>query len=182
MSRSTTTRPTPASTARSRRRIAAALLLGGLGAVAGCANHHYGPGDLKPGASRADVLARLGPPSLSAGRAEGGERIDFARGPYGKHTWRVEVDPAGRVQRVSQILTESNFDALPVGATGADALARLGPPSEQRVGWRGVGQVWSYRYESVWCRWFQVWMVDDRVREAAYAVDPACDEALRRDD
>jgi len=172
----------PASSAPSRRSPATGLLLGGLLAVAGCATHSYGPGDLKPGASRADVLARLGPPAMSATLADGGERIDFWRGPYGKHTWRVELDATGRVRRLAQVLNESNFEALPLGAGRAEVLARLGPPSEQRVGWRGVGQVWSYRYESVWCRWFQVWLVDDLVREASYGTDPICDDTLRKDD
>ena len=62
------------------------------------------------------------------------------------------------------------------GASKADVRDRLGRPAEQRTGWRGVGEVWSYRYDGVFCRWFQVWLVDERVREGAYAPDPLCDE------
>ncbi len=107
----------------------------------------------------------------------GGSRLEYARGPYGKHTYRIEIDAAGKVRGVSQILTEANFEALRPGATRDDVRDRLGRPAETRVGWRGVGVVWSYRYDHrIECRWFQVWLVDDRVREASYAVDPICDE------
>lgn len=168
MSPSTTTRPTRASSAHS-----AAVVFGLL--VAGCAG--YSPGPLAAGASEADVVARMGTPTDRAARPGGGTRLEYARGPFGKHTYRIEVDAAGRVQAVSQILTEANFEALPIGAPLPEVRERLGRPSETRVGWRGVGEVWSYRYE--WlnvCRWFQVWLVDGRVREAAYATDPTCDE------
>jgi hypothetical protein len=143
--------------------------------LAGCAG--YGPGDLAPGATQAQVIARMGEPTDRAALSGGGTRLEYARGPFGKHTWRVELDAQGRVSVLSQILTEANFEALPIGAPPSEVRERLGRPSETRVGWRGVGEVWSYRYE--WlnlCRWFQVWLVDGRVREAAYAIDPTCDE------
>jgi len=142
----------------------------------------YGPGDLKPGSAEADVIARMGMPTDRAARADGGQRLDFARGPMGPHTWRVELDAAGRVQAVRQLLTESNFEAVHPGDTRAAVIDRIGRASEQRTGWRGVGEVWSYRYESVFCRWFQVWLVDGAVREASFAEDPMCAEARRRDD
>ena len=81
--------------------------------------------------------------------------------------------------RIEQLLTERNFEALPLQVDAAAVLDRLGPPSERRVGWRGVGEVWSYRFEDwFWpCRWFQVWLVDGRVREAGYGTDPVCEES-----
>jgi hypothetical protein len=173
MSRFTTTRPTRASSACSFALLAA--LLGG------CAG--YGPGDLRAGQTESDVRARMGEPTDRVSLPGGGSRLEYARGPYGKHTYRIEVDAAGRVQDVKQILTESNFEALRPGASLNEVRDRLGRPSETRVGWRGVGEVWSYRYEQAFvCQWFQVWLVDDRVREAAYAEDPACQEKRRLSD
>ncbi len=164
MSRFTTTAPTRASSA-----LSAALLL------VGCAG--YGPGNLAPGQTEADVRARMGEPTDRASLPAGGSRLDYARGPMGAHTYRIDLDATGRVQSVQQILTESNFEAVRPGETPADVRERLGPPAEQRVGWRGVGEVWSYRYDHrVECRWFQVWLVEGRVREASYASDPLCDE------
>jgi hypothetical protein len=118
----------------------------------------------------------MGEPSGRAALPGGGTRIEYARGPMGKHTYMVELDASGRVRGWEQVLTEANFESIAIGAPQADVRWRLGRPSETRVGWRGVGEVWSYRYESLFCRWFQVWLVDGSVREAAYAVDPMCDD------
>jgi len=122
----------------------------------------------------------MGEPTDLVLRPGGGTRLEYARGPYGKHTYRVEIDASGQVRTVAQILTEANFESLPIGVAADEVRDRLGRPSEKRVGWRGVGEVWSYRYEWLnFCRWFQVWLVDARVREAAYAPDPACEERRR---
>jgi hypothetical protein len=136
----------------------------------------YGPGRLAPGQSEADARRELGEPTLRAALPNGGTRLDYARGPFGKHTWRVELDASGKVSSVGQLLTDRNFETLRPGWSKNEVLGVLGPASETRVGWRGVGEVWSYRYESVFCRWFQVWLVDGQVREAAYAPDPICEE------
>jgi hypothetical protein len=136
----------------------------------------YGPGNLAPGQTEADARARLGEPTVRSALANGGSRLDYARGPFGKHTYRVELDAAGKVSSLTQLLDENNFNTLRPGWSKAQVLDRIGPASETRVGWRGVGEVWSYRYESPFCRWFQVWLIEDRVREAAYASDPLCDE------
>jgi hypothetical protein len=165
MSRFTTTPRTPASIATS---LAALLVL------AACST--YGPGSLKPGQTEADARTELGEPTLRTPLPNGGTRLDYARGPYGKHTYRVELDAAGKVTAVSQLLSENSFNSLRPGWSRQQVIDAIGPATHVRVGWRGVGTVWSYRYEDVFCRWFQVWLVDDRVREAAYAPDPVCEE------
>jgi len=142
----------------------------------------YGPGKLQPGHSEADARAELGEPTTRSALPGGGTRLDYARGPFGMHTYRVELDASGKVTGVSQLLTDNNFETLRPGWSKEQVLDRLGPASETRVGWRGVGEVWSYRYESVFCRWFQVWLVEGRVREAAYAPDPVCEEKPRFND
>jgi hypothetical protein len=146
----------------------------------GCAG--YSPGDLRPGQSEADVRARMGEPTGRYPLPGGGSKVEYARGPMGKHTYMIELDAGGRVQGWQQVLTEANFNTVTIGAPQADVRNLLGRPSETRVGWRGVGQVWSYRYESLFCRWFQVWLVDGRVREANYADDPSCEDHRRDND
>jgi len=148
--------------------------------LAGCAG--YGPGDLRPGSLEADVRARMGEPTGRYALPAGASKLEYARGPMGKHTYMVEVDADGRVRGWEQVLTEPRFDAIAIAAPQDAVRQQLGRPSESRVGWRGVGVVWSYRYESLFCRWFQVWLVDGRVREAAYAADPMCEEARRDND
>jgi hypothetical protein len=166
-------RPTLVSSGRS----CAAVLVLLLSACAG-----YGPGDLRPGQSEAEVRARMGEPTGRYPLPDGGSRIEYARGPMGQHTYMIDVDGAGRVRGWEQVLTEVRFDALPIGAAQAEVRNRFGRPSVAHVGWRGVGEVWSYRYESLFCRWFQVWLVDGRVREAAYATDPMCEDRRRDND
>jgi hypothetical protein len=168
MSRFTTIRRTRASIALTF----SALLLAACGT--------YGPGKLAAGQSEADARAQLGEPTTRTTLPNGGTRLDYARGPYGKHTYRVVLDAGGTVTSVTQLLTEANFETLRPGWSQEQVSNQLGPPSETRGGWRGLGEVWSYRYD--WlnqCRWFQVWLVDARVREAGYAPDPVCDEKRR---
>lgn len=173
MSRFTTTPPTRALSARSSAILFAAALVG-------CAG--YSPGDLRPGQLESDVRARMGEPTGRYPAADGGSKLEFARGPMGKHTYMVDVDAAGRVRGWEQVLTEARFDAVAIAAPQVDVRLQLGRPSETRTGWRGVGEVWSYRYESLFCRWFRVWIVDGRVREASYDTDPMCDEPRREHD
>jgi hypothetical protein len=156
-----------------RTRASSALSVAAL-LLAACGT--YGPGKLQPGQTEADARAELGEPTLRTPLPEGNTRLDYARGPFGKHTWRVELDAAGKVTGISQLLTDNNFETLRPGWSKDQVLERIGPTSHTRVGWRGVGEVWSYRYENVFCRWFQVWLVEGRVREAAYAPDPICEE------
>jgi hypothetical protein len=131
----------------------------------------------------ADVLARMGQPTVRATLPGGDARLDFARGPMGAHTYRVELDSAGRVRSIDQLLTEANFDGVRRNETPDQVRDRLGPPSEARGGWRGLGEVWNYRYDwRVRCQWFQVWFVDQRVREAGYGLDPLCEEARKTND
>jgi hypothetical protein len=201
MSRFTTTAPMHASSAHSDRagnRRARGARLGWTSLIsestarcavlcaallfAGCGT--YGPGKLQPGQTEADARAELGEPTQRSTLPNGGTRLDYARGPMGRHTWRVELDAQGRVVSIEQLLTERNFESLRAGDTREEVVARLGPATNVRVGWRGVGTVWAYRYETPppYCRWFVVWLVDDRVREASYAHDPQCDDSDRHDD
>jgi hypothetical protein len=154
--------------------LAAAALL------AGCAG--YAPRGIAPGQSAAQVQQQLGTPTGRHTLAGGGTRLEYARGPFGKHTYMVDLDPAGRVTGWQQVLTEANFNAV-AGSPGMPAeelLRRLGRPSHVRGGGWQPGEVWSWRYDAVFCQWFQVDVVAGRVRGAAYGPDPLCD--IDRDD
>ena len=174
MSQSTTMPPTRALSARSSAALVSSASTALLAACAG-----YSPGNIPNGASEADLRARMGEPTGRYALPNGGAQIEYARGPMGKHTYMVNVDAAGRVRGWEQVLTEPRFEAIAIAEPRDEVRQQLGRPSQTRVGWRGVGEVWSYRYESYFCRWFQVWLVDGRVREAAYATDPECDDRRR---
>jgi hypothetical protein len=159
----------------------AVLTLASMLVMAGCAS--YGPGSLQVGASRADVERAMGrptatypvTPTVSSAPPMVAERLEFARGPAGQHTYMVDVDASGRVHRIEQVLTEAQFHQVVAGQTVQELLFRLGRPSHRRGGGRQPGEVWSYRYQATFCQWFQVSVDRGLVRDTAYGPDPACD-------
>ena len=143
--------------------------------LGGCAG--YSPGQLAAGTPVSDVVARMGEPTGQYTLADGARRLEFARGPSGRHTYMIDVDAEGRVTRWQQVLTEQMFNSTPKGITRQEVLQRLGRPSHEMIIPRRNERVWSYRYESPFCQWFQVSLdrTTDKVTETGYNVDPACD-------
>lgn len=144
-----------------------------LPALAACSS--YGPGVLRPGLSAAQVEADMGPPTGRYPRPEGGTRLEFARGPFGKHTYMVDLDRTGQVERWEQVLREEVFNQVVPGMRSSDLRYRLGQPSNLMGIWRGA-TVWSWRYESPFCIWFRVTVEPDgTVRDSGYGPDPPCE-------
>jgi hypothetical protein len=142
--------------------------------LAACANYAP-PASVQPGQSIDDVTRAYGQPTGRYALPQGGTRLEYARGPYGKHTWMIDADASGRVRSVQQVLTEANFATVQPGETAEDVLRKLGRPSERRGAFRNT-ELWSYRYDATFCQWFVVTMTPDRrVRDAGYAPDPLCD-------
>lgn len=143
-------------------------------ALTACASR-YGPGDLAAGASREAVRERLGEPTGQYALPQGGLRLEFARGPFGKHTYMVEVAADGRVRGWSQVLTEAHFNRVVPGMQSDELRRLLGRPGEVAGIWRGAS-VWSWRYETPFCQWFRVTLgPDGTVRDAGYSPDPLCE-------
>jgi hypothetical protein len=145
-------------------------------ALAGCAVQAP-----QRGAARAEVQARWGPPTASYSMPDGQTRLEYASGPYGRTTWMVDVDAAGSVVQARQVLNEAEFLALQTrladgGMPREDLLRWLGRPGERRHGGRPGGEVWSWRYPTNDCLWFEVSVTDaGLVHSGAYAIDPRCD-------
>lgn len=147
---------------------ASALLL------AACAA--YGPGGLTSGTRSADAVAAMGEPSGRHALPDGGQRLEFARGPAGLHTYMLDFDAGDRLVRVEQVLTEQNFEALQIGMSRAEVLRRIGHPGWTRYLPRQRHQLWSYRYETPFCIIFQVSLDPaDTVAELGHNNDPACE-------
>ena len=150
----------------------AALLLAGGCAVAPPA----------PGTTRAALQGVWGAPTGEHAMPDGGHRLEYASGPYGRTTWMVDLDAAGRVLQARQVLNEAEFQdvmATPNLRRG-EVLRRLGAPGEVRgYGWRREdrgNQIWSWRYPTNDCLWFELTLAaDGRVTGGGYGVDPACD-------
>ncbi|MDP2006215.1 MAG: hypothetical protein Q8K45_11120 [Rubrivivax sp.] len=152
---------------------AAALLLGG------CAT-----APPAPGTPRAEVLRLWGAPTAHHALPGGADRLEYASGPYGRTTWMVDLDTAGRVQQARQVLNEADFEALMSvrGLRRGEVLRRLGAPGERRpLGWQG-GEIWSWRYPTNDCLWFEVSIATSgRVTGSGFGVDPLCDTPADRD-
>jgi hypothetical protein len=142
-------------------------------ALAGCAG--YSPSQVQPGQTVDDVTRSMGTPTGRYAMPDGGERLEFARGPYGKHTFMVDVDPQGRVTGWTQVLEERNFNEIRTGMTRDEVLRFIGRPSEtERIGRQRL-TTWSYRYSNPFCIWFQVSMNDEgRVAATGHGIDPIC--------
>ena len=132
---------------------------------------HYAPDPQWVGQSVDAVLAKMGPPTLRTPQA-----LVYARGPMGRHTWFVMIDPSGRVMSIEQRLREDVFIKVLPEMTQTQVLDLLGPPSEQQLLGRGRGRIWSWRYENNLCLWFQAEITTEgRVRSAGYGPMPECD-------
>ena len=148
-------------------------------AMAGCAS--YRPLQVQPGMDAAQAAALIGRPTGQYPGPNGQTRLEFATGPYGRVTWMVDLDASGTVIAApEQVLNEAYFSWIQQHAPGRDAAwlrYHLGRPGEvMRLGWIG-GQVWSWRYPTFDCLWFQVTLNDDgSLRDAGgYGIDPRCD-------
>lgn len=141
--------------------------------LAGCAG--YSPTSLSPGASADEVIQAMGKPTGEYRLPDGGSRLEFARGPYGKDTYMVDLDAQRRMKGWTQVLTEERFATVRRGMTRDEVLQSIGHPSEaQRIPWQRR-ELWSYRYETPLCQWFQVGI--DRtgqVVDTGYGMDPLC--------
>jgi hypothetical protein len=145
--------------------------------LAGCVNMSN-PTRLAPGASADEIRQSLGEPTGRYPLAGGAQRLEYARGPFGKQTWMLDVDAQGRLTSATQVLTETQFNAIRAGATADEVLRTIGRPSNVGyVGWHKTQTVWSYRYASPFCQWFQVGLSEAGVVEdTGYGPDPICDD------
>ena len=137
-----------------------------------------------PGAARADVLKSWGPPTASYALAPAGERLEYATGPYGRTTWMIDLDAAGRVTQARQVLGYSELMLFQqqTGLTRDEVLRRIGSPGERRAA-RGGGELWSWRYPTNDCLWFQVSVARDGSADSgAFGIDPVCDVRDPRSD
>lgn len=159
-----------------------ATLSTGLAAVLVAACASYGTGSVRVGQTEAELVADMGPATGRYPLPQGGQRLEFARGPYGKHTFMVELGADGLVRRWEQVLSEAQFNQIVPGMTTDELRFRIGRPGEVSGIWRGAS-VWSWRYETPFCQWFRVTVEPDghHVRDAGYGPDPLCEVHDPRD-
>jgi hypothetical protein len=136
----------------------------------------YSPAALKPGDSVDAAVRRLGEPTGRYPRADGASRLEFARGPLGRHTYMLDFDGQGSLITWQQVLDDAHFATIRPGMSTQDLLSELGHPSET-WGVRYHDQtVWSYRYANNDCLWFSVGVSPaGRVEDSGFGIDPRCE-------
>lgn len=155
------------------------IALGAAFVLSACAS--YGTRGVRVGQTAAEVQAAMGVPTGRHALPGGGTRLEYARGPLGKHTFMVDLDAEGRVTRHEQVLTERHFLTIRPGMTVDELLTEFGRPARRQVvGWHELSDVWSYRYDSWDCTWYQVSIVGGRVTSAGPGPDPLCPDNYER--
>ena len=134
----------------------------------------YSPDSGIIGLSREQVIAKLGAPDPSPSSTHPA-RLDFPRGPMGKHTYFVYFDEQGRAIRFEQALTEERFAKIVPELSTEQVIELIGISRSSFGLARDRGFVWSYRYENPFCQWFQVeFTKEGKVRSAGYSKAPEC--------
>ncbi|HKX43301.1 MAG TPA: hypothetical protein VJO99_19235 [Burkholderiaceae bacterium] len=161
--------------------IPALAILLALGAT-GCAG--LAPGMTPLGTDIASARHSAFGPTGEYPLAGGGTRLEFAQGSFGRQTWMLDFDAAGKLVANRQVLTEANFATIAPGMPAQDVRMRLGRPAQVfNASWQKI-QVWNYRYVGGDCVWFQVSIGETgqgRVTEASLGTDPACDGPKSRE-
>ena len=146
-----------------------AAVLGGCGSMA--------PGGLPPGTPIAEARGGIIKPTEEFALPDGGTRLEFAQGSFGKQTFMLDFDAKGVLVSTTQVLTEDNFATIVPGTPAAEVRIRLGRPADVIYVSRQGLKVWNYRFFRGDCVWFQI-SIDDatqQVTAASMGSDPACD-------
>jgi hypothetical protein len=145
--------------------------------LASCAG--YGPVGVQAGQTEAQVVQVMGQPTGRYAMPGGAQRLEFARGPYGRHTYMIDLDAQGRVVQVDQVLDTWHFATVLPGQTSDEVLRALGRPSE-RAGSMRNGQIWSWRYANNDCLWWQAQFDAQGILvQAGYGPERGCDAPNR---
>jgi hypothetical protein len=99
------------------------------------------------GMSRDDVLKTYGSPAQTLNLPTGGTRLQYTFQPLGRKVVMVDLDSAGRVASVRQVLTEAEFARIQVGKwTRVDVEREFGRPSAMTRFGSWQGDVMTYRW------------------------------------
>ena len=143
-------------------------------ALAGCAIPQ--PKRVLAGQDEPEVLAAMGQPTGRYPLADGAQRLEFAQGPMGVRTWMVDLDAAGKVSKIHQVMDSDYFDQVQDGMSRDALLLLLGRPASRQREWQDR-ETLSWRYDNGDCLWARVTLdASGKVWGGASTLpDPRCD-------
>lgn len=145
--------------------------------LAGCAIPR--PALVQAGQAEAEVLAAMGAPTGRYPLAGGAQRLEFAQGPLGVRTWMVDLDAAGKVLKIRQVMDSYYFDQVQDGMSRDDLLRLLGRPASRQREYQNR-ETWSWRFDNTDCLWLRVTLKADGTvwGGASTLPDPMCDPSV----
>jgi len=134
----------------------------------------YSPSSSMIGMSISEVVNAMGKPDREIQITQG-MRLEFPRGPKGKHTYFVNFDEQGKLISWTQVLTEERFKLIQPGMPEDEVMNLIGAGKERFGLARNRGYVWSFRYQTPLCQWFQIeFTAEKTVRSVGYGLPPEC--------
>ena len=104
---------------------------------------------VQPGMSQQEVLAHYGKPSRELPYGAG-TRMQYSRQPAGQSAVMVDLDAAGKVLRVREVLMPAEFTKIEVGKwTRADVEREFGGPARIDGVASWSGDIMNYRWRDV---------------------------------
>jgi hypothetical protein len=169
----------PAARLRVHLRRAALTCLGAL-LLAGCAQPWQ---RFTQGEDESTIVAKLGPPREVYDLPNGGKRLMWPTQPMGETTTAADIDGAGKIVTVRQVLDDNEFYKAQIGTwTKSDVLVNFGRPVETSYYPLMKRQVWTYRYmeSNVWYMMYSFYFDDEGIlRTTQKSPDPLHDPDRR---
>ncbi|OLL32732.1 hypothetical protein BTH42_05135 [Burkholderia sp. SRS-W-2-2016] len=158
----------------------AALVCLSVLALAGCAQPWQ---QYSQGADASTIVARLGPPREVYDLPDGGKRLMWPTQPMGETTTAADIDAAGKIVTVRQVLQPNEFYRAEIGKwTRSDVLVNFGRPVETSYFPLMKREVWTYRYleDNVWYMLYSFYFDDQGIlRTTQKTPDPLHDPDRR---
>lgn len=102
--------------------------------------------ELKPGISTAEeVRSRLGSPTQEYRNADGTSTLEFSRQPSGVDCYMVTIGSDQIMQKIDQVLTETNFAKVMTGMDREEVRRLLGAPGWKTMYPNSNEEVWDWR-------------------------------------
>lgn len=141
----------------------AALACLGTLLLAGCAQPWQ---QFQQGEDESAIVARLGPPQEVYDLPNGGKRLMWPTQPMGETTTAADIDGAGKIVNVRQVLQDNEFYRAQIGTwTKSDVLVNFGRPEETSYFPLMKREVWTYRYmeANVWYMMYSFYFDDQGI-------------------